>query len=285
MDIAWLQLIDTQLEEHKGLKRIWFANATIISPPFSYQANYPRLEWVLDGEYCTQMGTEKEEVNTVTLQQGDALYVAPRAWHNPQWEKPCRVLSVLFEPHQLCLRIVHKTPEALNQFDIQEQRLSIRMGDVLTPILSALNTLAKEPLPTLIAPHLLLALLNYVRLRLSTPQPSNKKRGEDLYQGICLYIQKHFHQPINRDAIAQHFNMTPNHLSRLFRQQGHIRLADYICATRLENAKLMLNAEHSRLADVATHCGFHDINYFCRVFKNKTGCTPSQYRLSNKNAL
>ncbi|MGM7628888.1 AraC family transcriptional regulator [Serratia marcescens] len=40
----------------------------------------------------------------------------------------------------------------------------------------------------------------------------------------------------------------------------------------------MLKKYRFRLEEVANRCGFTDVNYFCRVFKQKTGLTPSQYR-------
>lgn len=40
----------------------------------------------------------------------------------------------------------------------------------------------------------------------------------------------------------------------------------------------MLKKYRFRLEEVASRCGYTDVNYFCRVFKQKTGLTPSQYR-------
>lgn len=55
-------------------------------------------------------------------------------------------------------------------------------------------------------------------------------------------------------------------------------LADYIAWVRIDRAKFMLKKYQFRLSEVAERCGFQDVNYFCRVFKTKTGMTPSEYR-------
>lgn len=55
-------------------------------------------------------------------------------------------------------------------------------------------------------------------------------------------------------------------------------LVDYLTWVRMERAKFMLKKYHFRLHEVATRCGFQDVNYFFRVFKERTGMTPSQYR-------
>ena len=57
-------------------------------------------------------------------------------------------------------------------------------------------------------------------------------------------------------------------------------LADYITWVRIDRAKFMLKRYDFRLQEVANRCGYADANYFFRVFKNKVGMTPSEYRTS-----
>ncbi|GIQ62409.1 hypothetical protein PACILC2_09770 [Paenibacillus cisolokensis] len=40
----------------------------------------------------------------------------------------------------------------------------------------------------------------------------------------------------------------------------------------------MLVRSDARISDIAYRLGFADPNYFSRLFKNKTGFTPLQYR-------
>ncbi len=126
---------------------------------------------------------------------------------------------------------------------------------------------------------LIQALLSYCRDMIASPQESSGRRTEDLFKGICIYVQENFHRNINRDTVAARFNISPNYLSRLFRQEGHMRFADYISWARLERAKFMLKRYNFRLEEVAQRCGYQDSNYFCRVFKQKTGKTPTEYRV------
>ena len=125
---------------------------------------------------------------------------------------------------------------------------------------------------------LLQALLQYCKSMLEAPAEQSHSRVQDLYQGICIYIQENFHRQITRNSIAERFSISPNHLSRLFRQQGHMTLADYITWVRIDRAKFMLKKYNFKLNEVSLRCGFKDVNYFCRVFKNRTGRTPSDYR-------
>ncbi|MDX1301578.1 AraC family transcriptional regulator [Photobacterium sp.] len=280
MSQVFHDLIATLLSEREHFNRIWFAGDQLTPPPFSYQVNFPRLELVISGEYINELEDPEHGISEVKIMAGDAIYIPPNSWNKPNWDTDCSVLSLLFGRRQLGFSLVSKTKEQTNFYDIQKHSIQTRTGHAIDHILSALNALSKEPLKQPMDEHLLLALMSYCQTMLSIPSDSSKKRSEDLYQGICIFIQENFHRAISRDAIAKRFNITPNHLSRLFRQQGHMRFADYITWVRIERAKFMLKKYAFRLHEVATRCGFQDVNYFYRVFKNKTGLTPSEYRSS-----
>ncbi|PSW16667.1 AraC family transcriptional regulator [Photobacterium rosenbergii] len=278
MSQVFHQLLETLLAEREHFNRIWFAGDHVTPPPFSYQVNFPRLEMVISGEYLNELEDPDHGITEVKIMAGDALYIPPNSWNKPNWDTDCSVLSLLFGKRQLGFSLVSKSKGQASFYDVQKHSIQTRTGFAIDHILAALNALAKEPLQKPMDEHLLQALMSYCQQMLATPSSTNKKRSEDLYQGICIYIQENFHRPITRDSIAKRFNITPNHLSRLFRQQGHMRMADYITWVRIERAKFMLKKYTFRLNEVATRCGFQDVNYFYRVFKNKTGMTPSDYR-------
>lgn len=271
-------LIDTLLSERQNLNRIWFAGDQSTPPPFSYQVNFPRLELVFSGEYINEIEGPDHVITEVKIMAGDALYIPPNSWNKPNWDTDCSVLSLLFGRHHLGFSLVSKAKGQDTFFDVQKLSIQTRTGHALDNILAALSTLSTEQQQQPMDEYLVLALISYCRSILSVPTFSANTRSENLYQGICIYIQENFHREISREVIARHFNITPNHLSRLFRQQGHMRLNDYITSVRIERAKFMLKKYSFRLNEVAIRCGFQDVNYFYRVFKNKTGSTPSEYR-------
>ncbi|MGR5243091.1 helix-turn-helix domain-containing protein [Photobacterium damselae] len=279
MNTTFHNVIDSILTERESFNRIWFASDLNTPPQFSYQVNFPRLELVLKGEYVNELDDGEHGIHQVKLMAGDALYIPPNCWNKPNWDTECSVLSLLFGKRQLGFSLVSKLKDTPKFYDVQKHSIHAWTGHAIDPMLQALNMLAKEPVQAPMDEHLLLALLSYSQQMLKAPIHSDSKnRVEDLYQGICIYIQENFHRPITRETIANRFNVSPNHLSRIFRQQGHMRLADYISWVRIERAKFMLKKYPFRLTEVATRCGFQDVNYFCRVFKTKTGRTPSEYR-------
>lgn len=282
MSKVFTSIIEAILDERDNCHRIWFAGDKHTPPPFSYQVNFPRLELVLKGSYSNQLETLESSLETVNILSGDAIYIPPNCWNKPDWSGDCSVVSLLFGRRQLGFSFVAKRKGEEGFYDVQKHSLPTRTGYAIDNILESLNALAREQQRSPMDEHLLCALLSYTLSILRQPKQASNNHSKDLYQGICIYIQENFHRAVSRESIAHRFNISPNHLSRLFRQQGHMTLADYITWVRIERAKFMLKKYQFRLNDVATRCGFSDVNYFYRVFKNRTGITPSQYRALNQ---
>lgn len=280
MGLVFNTVLEALLSERESFNQIWFAGDKVTPPSCCYQVNFPRLELVISGEYLNQIEDPDVGITEVKIMAGDALYIPPNCWNKPDWSEDCSVLSLLFGRRQVGFSLVSKRKGEEGFYDVQKYSIQTRTGHAIDSILEALNALAREPNKSQIDEYLLLALLSYSKTMLGEPNDviSPKKRSEDLYQGICIYIQENFHRSIDRSNIASRFNISPNHLSRMFRQQGHMTLADYITWVRIERAKFMLKKYTFRLTEVATRCGFQDVNYFYRVFKNKTSYTPSDYR-------
>lgn len=79
--------------------------------------------------------------------------------------------------------------------------------------------------------------------------------------------------------IAGELNLSPNYLSRLFKDETGQNLTTYIRDARMEQACELL-AEHPDLsiADIAARCGYADVNYFSYSFRTCMGVAPSVYR-------
>jgi AraC-like DNA-binding protein len=269
------------IELRSEINDIWFAGDFHTPKEFSYQVNFPRLEIVIQGEYINEMEGDEKNICRVTAKRGDAIFIPPNSWNKPLWESDCTVLSILFGRRQMGLSLVSKKSAEPGFYDVQKYSLPTRSGFALDNILEALNSLSRENIKKPMDDLLLQTLLQYTWSMLRQPtEIQTQSRVQNLYQSICIYIQENFNQPISRDNIATRFNISSNHLSRMFRQQGHMTLADYITWVRIERAKFMLNKYNFKLGEVSMRCGFKDVNYFCRVFKNRTGKTPTQFRTS-----
>ncbi|OEE66405.1 AraC family transcriptional regulator [Enterovibrio norvegicus FF-33] len=246
-------------------------------PEGAYQVNFNRLEIILEGEYDLIVDA-KDGCSQLTLKQGEMVYIPSNAWSKPTWDKPCKMVSVLFGKHQVGFSFVQYTTEG-GFVDVQKHALSLPSSMALEHVLDALNCMSDKSRSNVMGEHLANALILYCLELLDNPVQSKISRSEKLYRSMCIYVQENFHKDITRVSVANRFGVSSAHVSRLFNQEGSVKYADYVTYVRLDRAKFMLKKYNFKLEEIAHRCGFKDTNYFCRVFKNKTGKTPSGYRL------
>ncbi len=129
------------------------------------------------------------------------------------------------------------------------------------------------------------ALVCYSLEEVRKNQVGRSMKTEILFAGIKFYINVNYKQELNRQNIAQEFDISENYLSRVFKNKGVNRLWDYLTDLRVERAKLLLENYKLSVKDVASHCGFTGSSYFCKVFSQKMNCSPLEYRKKSQGHL
>ena len=95
------------------------------------------------------------------------------------------------------------------------------------------------------------------------------------------YIQKnYFEQGISLHSVAREVNVSPNHLSTMFRQETGETFINYITRIRIDQAKALLKTTKMRTSDISYEVGYNDTHYFSYVFKKNVGLTPKEFRSS-----
>ena len=92
------------------------------------------------------------------------------------------------------------------------------------------------------------------------------------------YISSHITQEITIEDIASAVNLSTYHLCRLFRAHTGCTMREYLIAERIEAAKRLLAGREYTIPGIAALLRFCDQSYFTKVFHQKTGMTPKQYR-------
>ena len=47
---------------------------------------------------------------------------------------------------------------------------------------------------------------------------------------------------------------------------------------RIQQAARLLAETREKVSEIAERCGFQDMSYFTRAFREEKGCVPTQYR-------
>ncbi len=97
---------------------------------------------------------------------------------------------------------------------------------------------------------------------------------------VARYIEQHYLQSLALDSLAKLFLVTKEHLCRTFRQKYGMTILDFITKCRMEQAKNLLGQDDLPIKDIPVLCGYADLPYFYRVFKQYFGMTPAQVRQS-----
>ena len=107
---------------------------------------------------------------------------------------------------------------------------------------------------------------------------SGQSHTERLIRKVGEYIQKNYQWDISQDMICDILNMSTGHFSKMFRQCYGVKFIDYLTNVRVEAAKALLADPTKRTKEIGTMVGYQSSSYFSKMFKQKTGMTPSEYR-------
>jgi len=109
---------------------------------------------------------------------------------------------------------------------------------------------------------------------------SNTRRKSVSYQveQCRVYVAKNIYCKITVKDIALQVGLTPNYLSRLFRQEEGIGLNDYIQREKTKLAASLLAQSTQSISFIALYLGFKSQSNFTEIFKKWQGSTPSAYR-------
>lgn len=116
-----------------------------------------------------------------------------------------------------------------------------------------------------------------------TDMGDSPKFRADIVSKTKAYVKSHYREDIGISSIADSLGITPNYLSRLFKEQTGVRLKDYITHLKIDKAKELLASSGLSVKSIATEVGYYSSKHFSKVFLKATGSTPSEYRDSKSN--
>ena len=103
---------------------------------------------------------------------------------------------------------------------------------------------------------------------------------------ILAYISDHYMEPhLTITAIAHHFGLHPQQLSRDFMRLVGTSPSAYLMDIRLDRAKQLLWDSALSNEEIAAHVGFGSTRRLYRALQNSDGVTPGQYRKQQRSAL
>lgn len=92
------------------------------------------------------------------------------------------------------------------------------------------------------------------------------------------YIYNNIHERITLEEIAESVQLSPSHLSRLFKKEMGASVSDYIRDKKIERAKNLLRYSDFSFVEIANYLSFASQSHFIKTFEEYEGMTPKKYR-------
>ena len=106
---------------------------------------------------------------------------------------------------------------------------------------------------------------------------SEGRRFSEL-RGVMEYIDREYASHLTLADLAAVAHMSESHFCRSFSAVIHRTPFSYLQQVRIQKSCQYLKNSDLPVSRVAALCGFNDLSYFARRFRQQIGCTPSQYR-------
>ena len=94
----------------------------------------------------------------------------------------------------------------------------------------------------------------------------------------AAYIGSHIGEPLHAETVAGVVHISRSYFSVSFKKLTGMTFNEFVREERIHLAAVLLAREPVRIADLAREVGYDDANYFTRVFLERVGMTPSEYR-------
>jgi two-component system response regulator YesN len=105
-----------------------------------------------------------------------------------------------------------------------------------------------------------------------------ERLSADSIHQIKQYITEHFHEDISLDALGKKVGLSPIYISKIFKEKLGVNYIDFLTECRIGKAKKLMSDPEKSIKEITYEVGYHEPNYFSKVFKKICGVSPKEYR-------
>jgi two-component system response regulator YesN len=112
------------------------------------------------------------------------------------------------------------------------------------------------------------------------------KSYSSIVKKIKQFIEKNYYrEELSLMDAAEYVNLSPQHLSRIFKKEMDITFIDYLTNVRIGKAIELFEEDTIKMYEIADKIGYSSQHYFSSVFKKVIGVSPVEYRNQCKNRI
>ena len=243
--------------------------------------------YVLDGEIAV-----RTLENRTSVRPGQSIFVNKNIVHMVEHDAPCHYFSFVFP--DVFLRFYAGSPASglvdritgnsfLPVFLFSEEK------QWCSEIFSQLKALIRLEKGNAEAgeyyPYEVLVRLSALWLVFQKNLPVTDAKAPDALnarmKAFLRYIESHYTEEIALDQLAASASVSVSECTRCFKKAAGITPYRYLTEFRLSRASELLLKTDRPVSVIALDCGFRQASHFGKLFREKTGYTPREYRRIN----
>jgi YesN/AraC family two-component response regulator len=97
-------------------------------------------------------------------------------------------------------------------------------------------------------------------------------------QKAINYIKMHYTEKLSLNDVANQVNMTTSSFSRFMKSRTGKNFIEYLNDLRLGSAARSLVNTNKTISEICYECGYNNLSNFNRLFKQRKGYTPKEFR-------
>ncbi|MDF1573387.1 MAG: AraC family transcriptional regulator [Bacteroidales bacterium] len=167
-----------------------------------------------------------------------------------------------------------------NWFHKDKPVINCKMREELIDTYYKIFDLVQEEKPSFqfVASGMIIKLLGYIA-SFQTQSDFHGKQIRSVIEDVRFLLRKNVEENIDFEKIAVERNVGYSYFRKMFKRYTGISPKQYHLQLKIIRAKELLINTNLPIKEIADILGFQSTYYFSRVFKDKTGRTPSQLRI------
>lgn len=202
------------------------------------------------------------------LSAGDAAVMFPYLSHSYGSAPDAKVILLLFDPGAT----------AFDNTLLEKKPVCCRVaGDRLYPLMDRAVTMLGMGKRKTAMGYLNVALGELLEL---VDLEDRDSPSGDITVQLLSYCEAHFGEDITLQRMADALYISPSYVTKIFSQKLKTGFRAYINDLRIHKAQTLLKETDQKILQIMESCGFRNQSSFNRVFRERCGVSPRQYRES-----
>lgn len=265
-------------------------HGTAAFPVALYLSVYPiSYQWHYEDEFILMLEGEADYYIhgvPVTLRGGECAFCEGRLLHSMSLENNRAVRfaalvfrrDYLFGANDICSEYFPESTAIFRHFrpEIPEENDVIRLMDKIRIIFAERKGGFELEVKSLLLNVFSAIYRNKLYSRSETKTAYFRFEKEIL--ATLEYIHSEFASEIKVKRLADTAGYSTPYFERIFRAYTGVSPMEYIIELRLRRARELLTSSHMSVTEISEACGFANVSYFIRRFKEVNGITPDKFR-------